>query len=185
MHQSKGWAGRNLRPTCTLDLDSDKSQLFDYRNSKCALHNIAYMQACAIHCIIYYTCCNTGFQGLIQDFFVEGGNSCARHCIQTRGVWGHAPPEILKFYNLWDCFWWLLRPHTQMKRLLYYTLQYTCILVYINTWQISGGGGIPGCPPCTNPCLCNPKKLAELRRHHLQHAISNVFAGYMHKSIYT
>jgi hypothetical protein len=32
-------------------------------------------------------------QGLIQDLFVEGGNSRARHCTQTRGVWGHAPPE--------------------------------------------------------------------------------------------
>jgi hypothetical protein len=36
--------------------------------------------------------------GLIQDFFAEGGNYHARHHTQTRGVWGHAPPEIfLKF----------------------------------------------------------------------------------------
>jgi hypothetical protein len=39
-------------------------------------------------------------QGLIQDIFIEGGNSRARHRTHTRGVWGHAPPpenfEILQ-----------------------------------------------------------------------------------------
>jgi hypothetical protein len=33
------------------------------------------------------------YQGLIQNFFVEGGNSRVRYRTQTSGVWGHAPPE--------------------------------------------------------------------------------------------
>ena len=33
-------------------------------------------------------------QGFIQDFKLGGGNPCFVEARQTRGVWGHAPPEI-------------------------------------------------------------------------------------------
>ena len=32
-------------------------------------------------------------QGFIQDFKLGGGNPCFVEARQTRGVWGHAPPE--------------------------------------------------------------------------------------------
>ena len=35
------------------------------------------------------------------------------------GSGGMLPQENFEIYNLWDCFWWLLRSHAQMKITLY------------------------------------------------------------------
>ena len=43
----------------------------------------------------------------------EGGDealcTCAYKHMYSRGVWGHAPPEILDFILSEDCFWCILR----------------------------------------------------------------------------
>ena len=74
--------------------------------------------------------CRTCHRSLIHSpaefytgYFSRGrGCSYVRKHAQSRGS-GGMPPLPMKFfliYNLWDCFWWLLRPHTQFH--VYYTI---------------------------------------------------------------
>jgi hypothetical protein len=77
---------------------------------------------------VLYIACASYRQGLIQDFYVEGGNSRARHRTQTRGVWGHAPPE--NFCNLRPLRLFLVASETTYTNnyiLFYYTLQYVLV----------------------------------------------------------
>ena len=43
--------------------------------------------------VIIYLRVSVSYQGFIQDFKLGGGNPCFVEARQTRGVWGHAPPE--------------------------------------------------------------------------------------------
>jgi hypothetical protein len=94
-------------------------------------------------------------QGLIQDFFVEGGNSCTWHGIQTRGVWGHAPPENFEILQPLRLFLVASETTYTNEKLLYIILLHSTIYISVILGKFQGGGGeIPGCPPpCINPCL--------------------------------
>ena len=48
------------------------------------------------------------------------------------------PQEILEIYDLWDCFWWLLRLFCFV---FFFDKNYK---YYYGNWEISGGGGSQG-----------------------------------------
>jgi hypothetical protein len=56
--------------------------------------------------------------GINTGFFVEGGNSRVWRCTQTRGIWGHAPPE--NFFNLRPLRLFLVASETTYTKCLAY-----------------------------------------------------------------
>ena len=56
------------------------------------------------------------------------------------------PQEKFEIYDLWDCFWWLLRPHIRQTR-----LKIRSVFMIIEKFQEGGGeasrGIAPGPPP--------------------------------------
>ena len=53
---------------------------------------------------------------LVDRYIYVPCDFSVRKHAQTRGVRGHVPQENFDFYNLRDCFWWLLRLYTQTKK---------------------------------------------------------------------
>ena len=89
--------------------------------------------------------------GLIQDFFVKGGNSRAQHHTRTRGV---------NFWNLRPLRLFLVASETiyTNKILLYIILLHSiiiCFSIILGKYQRGGDPRVP--PPCINPCLLWPK----------------------------
>ena len=65
------------------------------------------------------------FAGINTRFFAEEGNYNMRYIAHPNllgGSEGILSPENFEIYNVQDCFWWLLRPHTQMKSWFNYRL---------------------------------------------------------------
>ncbi len=67
-------------------------------------------------------------QRLIQDFFIEGGNSRTQHRAQTRGVWGHDPPEIFEILQPLRLFLVASETTYTNKKLLYIILLHSTIV---------------------------------------------------------